>query len=100
LAALAAGGWILYQRFLAPLEVRACARVAGRCDLESDTQRACEDVVREVRKASSDESADKFARCLDEAQSCASAAGCAAGLGTAILSKHGLEFVAGLRRAL
>jgi hypothetical protein len=98
-AALAVGGWFVYTRFLAPVEKRACASLGSRCDLDADTVESCEKVVAEVRKASDAESADRFAKCLAGSKSCAEAAGCATGLGTAIFSKNALEFLSGLRRA-
>jgi hypothetical protein len=98
-AGLAVGGWLGYQRFLAPVEQRACASLAGRCGLDADTRGSCETVVREVGKASGDEAADRFASCLSGAKTCAEAAGCVTGLGTGLLSKNVLEFVNGLRRA-
>lgn len=100
IAALAVGGWLGYQRFLAPVEKRACGSIAGRCNLDDGERDACEKLVKEVAKSSGDDSASKFAGCLAESKSCIEAAGCATGLGTSILSKNALEFAAGLRRAL
>jgi hypothetical protein len=99
LAALAVGGWLAYQNFLAPVEKRACANVKSRCDLDQDTVDACEKVVREVAKASGDEAADRFAKCVADSRTCTEAAGCATGLGTSAFSKHALEFLNGLRRS-
>lgn len=75
-------------------------RLVDRCGLDDKNVDSCERVVQEVRKASGDEAAARFGRCLVEAKSCTEAAGCATGLGTAALSRTVLEFVAGLRRAL
>jgi hypothetical protein len=100
LAALAAGGWLAWTRYLAPAETRACKGLVDRCGLSPESANGCEKVVSEVRKASGDEAATRFARCLLEAESCTEAAGCATGLGTAALSRTVLEFVAGLRKAL
>jgi hypothetical protein len=98
LAALGAGGWFAWTRYLAPVEQRACRGLADRCGLSRETAGACEDVVVEVRRASGDDAARRFASCLVQATSCPEAAGCATGLGTAALSRTVLEFVAGLRK--
>lgn len=100
LAALAVGGWLAWTRYLAPVETRACKGLVDRCGLSAENGDACERVVAEVRKASGDDAASRFAGCLVEAKSCTEAAGCATGLGTAALSRTVLEFVAGLRKAL
>jgi hypothetical protein len=98
LAALVAGGWLLYTRVIAP-EKHACARVADRCNLADGQTESCERLVREVRKAGGSDAGKKLASCLAGAESCADAAGCAAGVGTAVFSSAMLEFLDGLRRA-
>lgn len=100
LAVLAAGVWLVWSRTLAPVETRACRGLVDRCGLSRERVDACERVVQEVRKASGDDAASRFARCLAEASSCTEAAGCATGLGGAALSRTVLEFVAGLRKSL
>lgn len=99
-AAIAVGGWLAWTRYLAPVETRACRGLVDRCGLSPENTTGCEKVVTEVRKASGDEAATRFAQCLADSKSCTEAAGCATGLGTAALSRTVLEFVAGLRRAL
>ena len=98
LAGIAVGGWLLYTRMIAP-EKHACARIASRCELADGQAESCERLVREVRKAAGGEEADKLAACLADAESCAGAAGCAAGVGTAAFSSAMLDFVQGLRKS-
>jgi hypothetical protein len=100
LAALAAGGWFAWTRFLAPVETRASRGLVDRCGISKEHVDSCERVVEEVRKVSGDDAASRFAKCLVEARSCTEAAGCATGLGSAALSRTVLEFVAGLRKSL
>ncbi len=96
--AVAIGALLLYRRFLAPVEERACARVGDRCGLERDEIDACRRVIAEVRKAGGDDPADRLARCLADSESCVAAAGCATGAGSSLLSRNLLEFLGGLRR--
>ena len=96
-AALAIGAWFVYTRYLAP-EKRACAAVVNRCGLSGDQADSCERLIEEVRKADA-EASKRLASCLGDAESCAEAAGCATGAGSAVFSKAFIEFLDGLRKA-
>ncbi len=97
--AVAIGGWLLYRRYLAPLEQRACDRVGDRCRLERGEIDSCRRAIAEVRKAGGDQAADRLASCLADSESCVAAAGCATGAGSSLLSRNLLEFLDGLRRS-
>ena len=70
-------GFVGYRYVYGSPAKRACSRMAELCG-DKDVKK-CEDDFAELRKIGGDESVDKQAQCMANAQTCGEAAGCYAG---------------------
>jgi hypothetical protein len=75
-----------------------CRRTGELCGLDKKDVESCEKDVAELKVDK--ERLRELSACVDKSQSCAEAAGCAAGMGINAAMEQGKQFLKGLQRSL
>lgn len=75
-----------------------CRRTGELCGLDKKDVESCEKDVGELKVDR--ERLRELSSCVDKSQSCAEAAGCAAGVGINAAMEQGKQFLKGLQRSL
>jgi hypothetical protein len=101
LGILGGGGYLVYKRFFAPKQVRACEKLAKLCGQHSKESSAqCEQKMADLEKAVGKPAMDKAVSCLDEATTCARGVGCLVGSGVNAIGNALGDFLEGVRRSV